>query len=215
MHEPFTIPRDALPATASALARKQVTILVLGGAAAIGAAAHGKEYTYPARLAARLQQAFPEVTFNVIVDATPRQPMADALTGLDSALAKRHPALVIWGLGASAAARGDDLDSFISDVNEAIHKVRAAGADLIFMTLQYAPSVARLINLPPYRMAVINSAEMAGVPVLDRYELMRFWNSSDFLNLDATGREDRIKVARRLYGCLAELLAGGVEDAVR
>jgi hypothetical protein len=141
--------------------------------------------------------------------------MAEALAKLDADLATHKPALVIWGPGASAAARGDDLDSFIGSVNHAIQKVQSVGADLILMTLQYAPSVARVINLPPYRMAVIRGAEMAGVPVLDRYELMRFWSGSDFLNLDATGNQDRIQVARRLFDCMGEILAEGIVDASR
>jgi hypothetical protein len=72
-----------------------------------------------------------------------------------------------------------------------------------------------VINLFPYRSAVIRAGEMAGVPVLDRYELMRFWSDNDFLDLDVTEAEDRVKVARKLYDCMAEILAKGIVDAVR
>ena len=83
------------------------------------------------------------------------------------------------------------------------------------MTLQYAPSVARVINLFPYRMAVIHAGELADVPVLDRYELMRFWSDNGFLDLDATDAGDRVQVARKLYDCMAEILTTGIVDAVR
>ncbi len=35
------------------------------------------------------------------------------------------------------------------------------------------------------------------------------------MNLDATDAEDRVRVARRLYDCRAEILAEGFVNAVR
>jgi hypothetical protein len=98
-------------------------------------------------------------------------------------------------------------------VSEATGKIHEAGADLILMTLQYAPSVSRLVNLPPYRMAVLRGGDDAGVPVLDRYELMRFWSENGFLDLDATNANDRLHVSRALYDCLAEILSNAIADA--
>ncbi len=211
----FAIEPGHLPATKAAIDNKTLTIMNLGGAATLGAPAQGAEFTYPARLAARLTEAIPGLAVNMVVLAVPRQSDAELDLKLDAALQAAKPALVIWGPGASAAGRGDDLDTFIGDVGVTVGKIRAAGADLILMTLQYAPSVARVINLWPYRTAVIRAAELVGVPVLDRYELMRFWSDNDFLDLDVRKPEDRVKVARKLYDCMAEILTEGIVDAVR
>jgi hypothetical protein len=215
MPDPFVIPDGALPATKQAIGTRALTILVLGGAATQGGPAHGAEFTYPSRLEARLREAVPGLAVRIVVHAVSRQSDADLGKKLGAALAGEKPALVIWGTGASAAGRGDDLDTFIGDVTGIVGEIRSAGADLILMTLQYAPSVARVVNLFPYRMAVIRAGEMAGVAVLDRYELMRFWSDNDFLDLDTTDAEDRIKVARKLYDCMAEILTEGIVDAVR
>lgn len=209
----FVISADALPATKAAIGRRNLTVLTLGGAATLGAPAQGAEYTYPSRLKAKLAEALPGVTINMIVLAVPRQSSADLDQKLTAELAAANPALVIWGPGASAAGRGDDLDSFIGSVTWAVGKIQTSGADLILMTLQYAPSVARVINLPPYRSAVLQAGEMASVPVLDRYELMRFWSDTDFLNLDATAAEARVLVARKLYECMADILSKAIVDA--
>lgn len=209
----FVIPENALPATKQAIARRTLTILALGGAATLGAPAHGTEFTYPSRLAARLKEKFPDVTINVVVRAIPRQSDATLEANLGAELDAARPTLVIWGPGASAAGRGDDLDTFIGDVTGAVDKIKADGADLILMTLQYAPSVARVINLAPYRSAVVRAGEIAGVPVFDRYELMRYWSDGGFLDLDATESQDRIRVARKLYDCMAEILTEGIVDA--
>jgi len=212
--EEFVVAADALPATKAAIGRRALTILTLGGAATLGAPAQGTEYTYPSRLKARLAEALPGVTINMVVLAVPRQSGVDLDLKLSAELAATNPALVIWGAGASAAGRGDDLDTFIGSVTQAVGKIQSSGADLILMTLQYAPSVARVIDLPPYRSAVLQAGEMASVPVLDRYELMRFWSDTDFLDLDAMAPETRVLVARKLYDCMAEILSKAIVDAV-
>jgi hypothetical protein len=211
----FVIPSDGVPATKAAIETHTLTVLTLGGAATLGGPAGGAEFTYPARLKVHLTEAIPGLSVKIVVVAVAREANADLELKLNAALTAAKPALVIWGPGASAAGRGDDLDTFISDITGTIDKIKAAGADLILMTLQYAPSVARVVNLSPYRAAVARAGEMAGVPVLDRYDLMRYWSDNDFLDLDATKAEDRIKVARKLYDCMAEILTKGIVDAVR
>jgi len=211
----FVVAADTLPATKAAIGRRSLTILTLGGAATLGDPAQGSEYTYPSRLQARLAEALPGVAIKIVVLAAPRQSSIDLDLKLDAELANTNPALVIWGPGASAAGRGDDLDTFIGDVTRVVGKIQSNGTDLILMTLQYAPSVARVINLPPYRSAVLQAGEMASVPVLDRYELMRFWSDTDFFDLDARAAETRVLVARKLYDCMAEILSKAIVDAVR
>ena len=213
--EAFAVARAALPATAAAVRRQALTIVAMGGAATLGGPAHGTDFTWPARLRVHLGERLPGVEIRVVVRAVARQASADLLARIDAQLAADKAALVIWGPGASAAGRGDDLDTFTGDLSDAIGKIRGAGADLILMTLQYAPSVARVVNLPPYRAAVIRAAETADLPVFDRYELMRFWSDNAVLDLDATDAAERTRVARKVYDCMADLLARGIADAVK
>jgi hypothetical protein len=49
------------------------------------------------------------------------------------------------------------------------------------------------------------AGEIAGVPLLGRYELMQLWSDSDFLGLDATAAEERVLVERVHYDCMAEI----------
>ena len=213
--EAFVVPQGGLPATAAAIRKNKLTILALGGTATLGVPARGADFTYPSRLAARLGEALPGVAVKVTVRAAARQPAADLAMKLAAELAADQPDLVIWGPGATAAARGDDLDTFTGHVSDVIAKIRSTGADLILMTLQYAPSVARVVNLHPYRMAVARAGETAGLPVLDRYELMRFWSDNGILDLDAVEPAERLQVARKVYDCMAEHLTRGIAGAVR
>ena len=210
----FVIPAGEMAATKEAIGRRALTILFLGGSATLGGPAQGAEFTYPYRLAARLRDAFPGLAVTIVVRAIPRQTEAEVEAKLEATLAAEKPSLVIWGPGATAAGRGDDLDTFIGDVTDTVDKIKASGADLILMTLQYAPSVARVINLASYRKAVLRAGEMADVPVMDRYEFMRFWSDDNFLDLDATDAHDRVQVARKLFDCIAEILTDGLVDGV-
>jgi lysophospholipase L1-like esterase len=211
----FTLSAGDLPATVAAIAKRNLTILAIGGAATLGGSAGGQAFTYPARLEARLRAAFPSVTIDVAIGSVPRESDAILFAKLDASLAALKPALVIWGPGGGAAARGDDLDTFTATVTDVIGRIRSAGADPLLMTLQYAPSVSRIVNLFPYKMAVVRAGEDAGAPVLDRYELMRFWSDSGFMDLDATDAADRIRVSRTLYDCIGEILTKGIVDAAK
>ena len=215
----FSIAAGGLPAAAAAVRSGQLTILAVGGVATSGTPARGADYTYPARLAVHLADALPGVRIAMSIHAIPREPSTAMRMKLQAVLAEGKPALVVWGPGGSSAGRGDDLDTFSTYVDEIVGGIRTSGADLILMTLQYAPSVARVVNLYPYRMAVLRAGEAAGVPVLDRYDLMRYWSETGFFDLDVTDPEDRVWLARGVYDCMARILAKGIAkgiaDAVR
>jgi hypothetical protein len=83
------------------------------------------------------------------------------------------------------------------------------------MDLQYAPSIARVVNLAPYREVVMRVGQDADVPVLDRYDLMRDWSDDGVLDFDATAPKARLDVARRLFDCISAALADGIAQAVR
>jgi hypothetical protein len=206
----FTFDVGIQPAVREAVARKSLRLLAIGSALVNGGAARDPELTYPARLAARLGEALPGVSIRLAALPIARQRPARFNEHLQAALKAHRPDLVVWGPGGTAAARGDDLETFHAQLSRAIEAVHASGADFILMTPQFAPSVATVLDLPPYRMAVIREAAAAGVPVLDRYELMRFWSTNGMLDFDATSPTEQVAVARMLYDWIAELLAEGI-----
>jgi hypothetical protein len=213
--EGFSFEVGALSAVRAAISRKSLPLLSIGSALVNGGAAHDPELTYPARLAARLGKALPGVEVHSTLLPIARARAGSFHRHLVEGLHQHRPALVVWGAGGIAAARGDDLESFHAQLAGAIEAVHAAGADMILMTPQYAPSLATVLDLPPYHMAILQEAEAAGVPVLDRYELMRFWSANAILDLDSTTPAEQVTVARTLYDWVAELLAEGILHGLR
>ena len=195
--------------------RQRLDVLVLGGAATLGKAAQGYVYSTPARLEARLGDALPGVGVHVATHAAPRRSASAALGDLEADLARTAPSLVIWNSGPAEAGRGTDIDDMADSLQAGIERIRAAGADIILVNLQYAPSIARIVDLEPYRDAISRIGGANEVPVLDRYEMMRAWSASGLLDLDATEPEARVQVARVLFDCVAAALADPILAALR
>ncbi len=193
---------------------KRLVVLVIGGASMTGAAAGGRAYSLPVRLQARLRADFPGRDIEVL---------GQNISGGSRAAAERMAAsirdagakLVVWETGSHAAAAGDDLETFGTNLETGINAAKDAGADIILVDLQYAPSLARVMNQAPYGDAIRGAAEMAAIPMLHRFELMHAWSDSGELDFDTENAADRVKVARRLYDCLAAMLASGIAEALR
>ncbi len=205
-----------LPAARAAVAeQKRLVILVVGGAASAGTPAHGPGFNYPSRLETRLRDKLPGVEISVVMRAAARRTSHVTVDRLTVDLEESGAQLVIWGAGAMEAGQRTDVQLLAREIDAGIEKVAAAHADLVLMDLQYAPNIARLVDLTPYRDITKSTGAAHGVTVFDRYELMRAWTENGTLNLNATDPKERLAVTRRLFDCLAETLATAIAAAVR
>jgi hypothetical protein len=206
----------ALPESKAQLAAgKRLVVLVVGGASIGGTAAGGRSYSLPMRTEARLRAALPGKEIAVVTHAIEGGKTRLAADQMAAAIRDTGARLVVWETGSGAAVAGDDLEMFGTELDLGINNVKGANADLILMDLQYAPSIARVMNQTPYCDVIRGASEMASLPLLHRFDLMRAWNDSGELDLDAANSAERIKVARKLYDCLAAVLASGIAQALR
>lgn len=205
----------SLPATRQAVAAGRLVVLTVGGSASSGLAAGGVGATYPAQLELMLREQLHGTNVLVVPRAQAHMGSDAVAQALDTELAATGARLVIWGVGPAEAGSGIAPDALEDTIQNGIAKIQKAGADVILMDLQYAPSVARVLDLVPYRDATLRAAAANEVPVLDRYELMREWSNDGVLDLDATDPKARIQVARELFACLATVLADGIVKAAR
>lgn len=206
----------ALPAAKAALARDgRLVILSLGGAATAGDAAGDPAATYPARLQAALAAALPGKAVTMVNKASDRRNVATLPPDLAGVIRETGAQLVIWATGAREAGRNTDIDDYVARLESGVDTIRKAGADLILLDMQYAPSIARIVNFGPYRDALRGIATIRNVPLLRRFELMQRWNDDGVLNLDAQNSEERRLVAGKLFACIAAALAPPIAQAVR
>jgi hypothetical protein len=205
-----------LPKVASAIADKELTIVVVGSAssqlAAPGAPA-GKAEAYPVRLEAALAKRLPGVRVRVVTYARPRT-TADAMEKeIEQIVATDKPALVIWQTGTVDAIRHADPDAFRSAIEDGVEAVRAAQSDVVLMNAQYSPRTESMIGLLPYAEAMRFVALQHEVPLFDRFAVMRQWvEQGTFDLIEATKKMD---TAERVHQCIAELLAGLIVQAAK
>lgn len=206
-----------LPATQAAIAaRKSLTILTIGGSSTSGHVANGEEYTYPARLGAQLRMRFPGVQVQVLNRGVKAGTTRARVDRLARDLTETHPDLVIWAPGSTEAGMSEDPGAFIDSLQEGVATIRATQTDLILIDLQWAPSLARVINLAQYNNAIAGVGLGEDIAVLHRSELMRRWNEDATLRFDGTAPPAKRQAdIRMLFDCIAGTLADGITQAVQ
>jgi hypothetical protein len=209
-----------LTKTAKAFAgRREVVIVALGGASTMGVAAGGLEFAWPARLASALAEKFPSTRTKVINLAVARQTAKRAAERLDHDVLPLKPTLVIWETGTMEAVRGTDIDEFRQTIQNGIDKLRAAGAEVVLMNMQFSRASDAVIHFEPYLAAMRELADINDVPLFRRHAIMRHWAESGALDLRAGDGEKGRELAAKLYGCIgqamADLVTRGIPTAKR
>jgi lysophospholipase L1-like esterase len=194
--------------TAKALADgRAVLIVALGGASTAGVAAANRDLAWPARLAYALGVRFRSGRIKVINLAVARQTAKAAAERLERDVLPLKPTLVIWETGTMEAVRGTQADEFRNRVQAGIGDLRAAGAEVVLMNMQFSRDSDAIIDFEPYLVAMRELADANDVPLFRRHDIMRYWAESGFLDLRARDRDKGSLLAAKLYDCIGRAMA--------
>ena len=218
MAERFYAFEPPLTKTAKALASKrELVIVVLGGASTVGLAAGGLGLSWPARLSSVLVGRYPSAHIKLVNLAVARQTAKAAVERLSRDVLPLKPTLVIWETGTMEAVRGADVDEFRETLLAGIDELRAAGADVVLMNMQFSRETDAMIHFEPYLIAIRDLASANDVPLFRRHGMMRQWAESELMDLRTKDAEKRRQVAAKLYDCIgrgmAEFVTRGVAAA--
>jgi hypothetical protein len=203
-----------LPATARAIQRGRLRLLIIGSGSVLGPGTSGPEAAWPAQLEIRLTKHFPGLRVEGTVRGGRGMLAAEAVTLLTADLRHLRPDLVLWQTGTVEAARGIDIDHVTEALNEGLDRIQQQGADAVLMDQQFSRFLRANTNIDPYRDALRLAAAAHGVPMLRRYDLMRGWAESDRIDLERTPREQRVAATDTLNACLAAAMAALIADGV-
>jgi acyl-CoA thioesterase-1 len=203
-----------LPRVAARLAAGlPLTVVALGSSSTEGFGASAPDRAYPNRLAALLRARFPGVPIRVVNRGIGGEVATEMLARLDRDVLAEKPDLVIWQLGTNSVLRDLDPGSEAEIARHGIERIRAAGADVMLMDLQYAPAV--LLH-PGYRdmlhvlAAVADSEEVA---LIRRFGMMRHWAEDGTMSLGVMLAGDRLHMSDASYDCLARQVARSIAGA--
>lgn len=193
-----------LPHTAQRLkAGGPLTIVALGSSSTEGAGATRPDRSYPSRLAALLRAEFPSATIRVINRGVGGELAAQMLARLDRDVLAEKPDLVIWQLGTNSVLRDRNPADEIEVARLGIEQIRATGADVMLMDMQYAPAVLLHAGYREMQQALSAVALSEDVPMVRRFAMMRHWEEDGNMSFRVMLAGDRLHMSDASYDCLA------------
>ena len=205
-----------LPELAEHLRQKHpITIVVIGGASTAGmASGNAAEYAYPERLQAALKRLYPNVPVTVLNNGIARQTTQEMVDRFPRDVYALSPTLVIWETGTFDAARGIDVDVFAAALESGLAELREHKLETMLINMQYSRNTASVINFMPYLEAMQHIADVDGVYLFRRFEMMKYWAENGIFSLGEVPAERRTELARQVYQCLADRLADAIAYAI-
>lgn len=206
--ESFYAFEPTLSKTTKALADgREVVIIILGGSSTLGLAAGGGGFGWPARMAAALAVRFPSARVKAVNLAVARQTAKGAADRLARDVVPLKPTVVIWETGTVEAVQGSDIDQFRETMQAGIDALRAAGAEVVLMDMQFSRAADAMIHFEPYLIAMHQLADANDVPLFRRHGIMRHWIESGLLDPRVRDGEKSRQLAAKLYDCIGRAMA--------
>jgi lysophospholipase L1-like esterase len=207
---------DPLPHTAVRLAAaKSLTIVALGSSSTYGTGASKPEYSYPSRLAVLLRERYPKGEITVINRGVGGELISETMQRIATEVVGDRPDLVIWQVGTNDVLHDADPQTVMATVRTGVQELRQAGADVILMDMQYAPAVLAHSYYRPMEQALSTTARALGVPLFQRFALMRDWTEHRNMKMSAMVAADHLHMTDQSYDCLARQLSGAIARETR
>lgn len=191
-----------------------VTIVAFGSSSTEGVGATTRENAYPAQLEALLRQRLPRVPLRVLNRGIGGDTVRQMMARLEKDVIAEDPDLVIWQTGTNDALRRIDLDQFEALTEQGVARIRASGADVMFVEPQYLPQDKPGSFYARYIEEVRAIGRDNKVPVLLRHDAMAHWSKSGAITGSALLSADGLHMTDASYRCLAELAADAIQPAV-
>ena len=204
-----------LPKTAAAIASGQpVLIVTIGGASTLGQAAGSSDLAWPARLAVALTRRFPDARVTVLNRAVARQTTQEMAARLDRDVIALKPTLVIWETGTTDAVRGTEIDELRQTIQDGIDRLRASGAEVVLMDMQFSRHTHAVINFDRYESVLREVTDANDVPLFRRHDIMHYWAESGLFDLMTSDNTKLHLLASRLYDCIGQAMADFITRGV-
>ncbi|HXZ02469.1 MAG TPA: SGNH/GDSL hydrolase family protein [Stellaceae bacterium] len=203
-----------LPHTAARLkAGGPLTIVALGSSSTEGIGATRPDRSYPSRLAELLRARFPGVAIRVVNRGVGGELAPQMLARLDRDVLAERPDLVIWQLGTNSVLRDRDPADEVELARRGIERIRAAGADVMLMDLQYAPAVLQHAGYREMEQVLSAVAMSEDVPMVRRFAMMRHWAEDGTMSFRVMLAGDRLHMSDASYDCLARQVSQAIAAA--
>ncbi|AWN48061.1 lipolytic protein g-d-s-l family [Methylobacterium terrae] len=181
---------------------RAVQVLTIGSnSGGIGTAA-----TYPVRLEDALTRSLPDIEVTVESRGVSGEIAFGAAERLRNQVAEIEPDLVVWQVGGNDALARVDIDEFSQSLAETVAWIKSHGIDVVLVDPQYTASLAKDDYYRQFVQAIQKVAEREQVPLVQRYEAMRYLatRAISALKGDTAQAGAGFRLADLGYRCMAE-----------
>jgi hypothetical protein len=123
------------------------------------------------------------------------------------------PDLVLWQVGTNSLLLDRPLPPAGTLIRGGLHRLKAAGIDVVLIDPQYAPKVIAKPDIDGLIALLNEIAKLENVGVFHRFETMRHWRKVAGIPFETFLSPDELHMNDWSYGCVAKLLAGAIGDA--
>ena len=208
-------PDPAVAARAPKTLPRGLRIVTLGSSSTQGTGASPEATrSYPAQLGRVLNWRHPDAEVEVINKGIAGEIVTRNLARLNRDVLALRPDLVVWQVGTNDAIYLGNATAVMVQVRRGIRRIRDAGAGLVLISGQPLPNKKLNEPLLAIRNALLEVAKEEKVPVLDRYKLLEWWETSGTLYPDEIIGPDALHMTDLSYECFARRIADEVPSLV-
>jgi lysophospholipase L1-like esterase len=190
-----------------------LTIVAIGSSSTAGAGASSSDAAYPNRLAVELRQRFPDHAITVLNRGVNGEETENMMARFAADVFAAHPQLVIWQVGTNSVLRDRPLDKHSAELHEGIDELKATGADVVLIDVQYSPAVIVKSETLDMVDQIALTAKEKNVDLFHRFAAMRDWRENQHLSFDTFVSPDGLHMNDWGYGCMAKLLGSAIAEA--
>jgi acyl-CoA thioesterase I len=198
----------------AAAAGDEIKIVALGSSSTAGAGAGNPRACYPARLEVELNGRYPHKHFQVVNLGVGGHLASQMLARIKPEVLPSKPALVVWQTGVNDAINNVGIDNFRNTLRQGVDELIVNGIDVILLDMQFYPRSQHLPGYRDYLGAMWEVGKEKNVPVLHRFQIMKYWVSTQQFSADQLLAPDHFHPNDLTYGCLADLLADSIQDGL-
>jgi len=187
-------------------------VVAIGSSSTTGLWVLNPAATFPEVMRRELMRLRPKSQVEAINSGRVGDTIPGNLARLDRDVLHHNPDLVVWQLGTNDVAWGGGTEGLGSQIANGISTIKANGADLILMDLQYSPFVLSSSRHLAMQALIAEAARQARVGLFSRFELMR--RSVDAgVSPGALVSWDRLHNSADGYDCIGRALARAIHAA--
>ena len=182
--------------------KRPVKVLALGPSSAGGFGPGSSSFFYPFRLEGEMEKFLSGVDVEIEQRSLPGEITADAFDRFSALLTEINPDLLVWQVGTDDALAKADVESFTTALNQVLEWLAKHSIDVVLVEPSYHAALASDEHYKGLVSAIQNSARENNVPLVLRFEAMRFLSQQ---KTEAAKTQFRLKDLG--YRCLAEHVA--------